>query len=76
MPKKSDVHVVRDNNGKWVVRIEGTAGRRSTHRTQAEAVKAGRDIARKTKSELLLRGRDGKIRDPSTFGHDLQRTKG
>jgi hypothetical protein len=76
MPKQGDVHVVRDNNGEWVVRIEGTARRRSTHKPQAEAARAGRDIARKSKAELLVHGRDGKIRERSTFGHDPRRTKG
>jgi uncharacterized protein DUF2188 len=76
MPNNGDVHVVRDNNGEWVVRIEGKPNRRSTHRTQADAAKAGRDIARRNKSELLVHGRDGKIRERSTFGHDPRRTKG
>ena len=76
MPKQGDVHVMQDNNGGWQVRVEGTARPRSTHKTQAEASKAGRDIARKNKSELLVHGRDGKIRERSTFGHDPRRTKG
>jgi hypothetical protein len=65
--KQGDVHVVRDNSSGWQVRIEGTARPRSTHKTQTEAAKAGRDIARKNKSELLVHGRDGKIRERSTF---------
>jgi hypothetical protein len=76
MPKQGDVHVLRDNNGAWQVRVEGAARPRSTHKTQSEASKAGRDIARKNKSELLVHGRDGKIRERSTFGHDPGRTKG
>ncbi len=32
--------------------------------------RAGRAIARNNKSELLVHGRDGKIRERSTFGHD------
>jgi hypothetical protein len=76
VPKQGDVHVVRDKNSGWQVRIEGTARPRSTHKTQTEATKAGRDVARKNKSELLVHGRDGKIRERSTFGHDPRRTKG
>ena len=76
MPKQGDVHVIRGNSGGWQVRIEGIAGARSIHNTQAEAAKAGRDIARKNKSELLIHGRDGKIRERSTFGHDPRRTRG
>jgi len=76
MPKQGDVHVVRSDNGGWVVRIEGNARARSTHKSQTEAAKAGREIARKNKSELLVHGRDGKIRDRSTYGNDPRRTKG
>jgi Uncharacterized protein conserved in bacteria (DUF2188) len=76
MPKRGDVHVVRGNSGGWQVRIEGIARARSIHKTQAEAAKAGSAIARKNTSELLIHGRDGKIRERSTYGHDPRRTKG
>jgi hypothetical protein len=76
MPKQGDVHVIRGNSGGWQVRIEGTARARSIHKTQAEAAKAGGALARRNKSELLVHGRDGKIRERSTFGHDPRRTKG
>jgi Uncharacterized protein conserved in bacteria (DUF2188) len=76
MSKQGDVHVVRGNSGGWQVRIEGIARARSIHKTQAEAAKAGSVIARKNKSELLVHGRDGKIRERSTYGHDPRRTMG
>jgi hypothetical protein len=76
MPRQGDVHVVRGNSGGWLVRVEGTARARSIHTKQAEAITAARAIARKNKSELLVHGRDGKIRERSTFGHDPRRTKG
>jgi hypothetical protein len=76
MPKQGDVHVIRGNTGGWQVRIEGTARARSIHNTQTEAAKAGREIARRNRAELLVHGRDGKIRERSTFGHDPRRTKG
>jgi hypothetical protein len=76
MPKQGDVHVVPGGNGGWHVRIEGTARPRSIHNTQADAARAGRDIARKNKSELLIHGRDGKIRERSTFGQDPRQTRG
>jgi Uncharacterized protein conserved in bacteria (DUF2188) len=76
MAKQGDVHVVRGNSSGWQVRIEGSARARSIHKTQAEAAKAGSAIARKNKSELLVHGRDGKIRERSSYGHDPHRTKG
>lgn len=32
--------------------------------------KAGRDIAKKQGTELVIHGRDGKIQDKDSFGHD------
>jgi hypothetical protein len=75
MPKQGDVHVVRGSSG-WQVRVEGSTRASSIHNTQADAAVAGRNIARKNKSELLVHGRDGKIRERSTYGHDPRRTKG
>jgi uncharacterized protein DUF2188 len=75
VPNQGDVHVLPGDKG-WTVEIEGTGRTRSTHRTQAEAAKAGRDVARRHKSELLVHGRDGRVRARSTYGHDPRRTKG
>jgi Uncharacterized protein conserved in bacteria (DUF2188) len=75
MPKQGDVHVIRGNSGGWQVRIEGSARAHSIHKTQAEAAKAGGALARRNKSELLVHGRDGKIRERGTFGGDPRQTK-
>ena len=75
MPKQGDVHVVPSQKG-WKVEVEGGSRPRSTHATQAEAAQAARDLARKNKSELLIHGRDGRVRDRSTYGQDPRRTKG
>jgi hypothetical protein len=76
MAKQGDVHVVhRQDQGMWAVEVEG--GRtRSTHGTKAEAERAGREVARRNKSELLIHRRDGKITERNTYGHDPRRTKG
>jgi len=76
MPKPGDVHVIRGNNGGWQVRVEGKTRAQSIHNTQAEAAAVGKEIARRNKSELLIHGRDRRIRDRSTFGHDPRRTRG
>jgi hypothetical protein len=76
MPKKGDVHVVhRPDQRKWAVEVEGGRAR-STHATKAEAERAGREVARKNKSELLIHRRDGKISERNTYGHDPRRSKG
>ena len=76
MPKQGDVHVIRGNNGGWQVRVERKTRAQSIHNTQAEAAAVGKEIARRNKSELLIHGRDRRIRDRSTFGHDPRRTRG
>jgi hypothetical protein len=76
MPKQGDVHVIRGNNGGWQVRVEGKTRAQSIHNTQAEAAAVGKEIARRNKSELLIHGRDRRIRDRSTFGHDPRRIRG
>jgi hypothetical protein len=72
---KGDVHVLPAEKG-WRVELEGSGRARSTHGTQREAATAARTIARNNKSELLIHGRDGRIRDRSTYGRDPRRSKG
>lgn len=75
MPEKGDVHVV-PGDGAWRVEVEGQSRASGTHDTQAEAWDQARSIAQRNHSEALLHGRDGKIRERNTYGHDPRRTKG
>jgi len=61
--------------GGWTV-DGGAAG--STHRTQAEATKSARaDLMRSGGGELVVKGRDGKVRAQSTIGRkDPGKSKG
>jgi Uncharacterized protein conserved in bacteria (DUF2188) len=75
VPHKGDVHVVPSEKG-WRVEVEGSSRARSTHSTQAEAARSARDLARRSKSELLIHGRNGQIRARNTYGHDPRKTEG
>ncbi|HZN95006.1 MAG TPA: DUF2188 domain-containing protein [Myxococcales bacterium] len=68
MARKS-VHVVKHDGG-WAVMKEG--GRRASvvAPTQGEAIDAGRRIARRDRTELVIHGRDGRIREKDSHGHD------
>ena len=55
-----DVHVVPAGD-KWGCEINGNT--RSTHDTQDEAVKHGRQLAEEQASELVLHAQDGSIRE-------------
>ncbi len=67
MATGTPVHVL-SRNGSWAVVREGNDRASSVHPTQAEAAKAGREIARKDGAEFLLHAKDGRIRDRSDYG--------
>lgn len=62
-------HVV-PRQGNWAVRGEGNSKDTSTHKTQRDAIDSARDIAQRQRSEVMIHGRDGKIRDKDSYGHD------
>jgi Uncharacterized protein conserved in bacteria (DUF2188) len=72
---KDDVHVVPGENG-WRVESAADGRARSVHRTQAKAREAPREIARRNKRELLLHGRDGRIRERNSYRIDPGRSRG
>lgn len=66
--------VKRDNE--WAVRGEGNSRDTSHHKTQSEAIVAAKSIAQNQKSELIIQGKDGKIRDKNSYGNDDSPPKG
>lgn len=76
MPKKGDVHVIQRDDLRWAVEVEGKGRADSKHGTQGDAIKRGRQVARGNSSELLVHGRDGKIRERNTYGRDPRNIRG
>lgn len=74
MTRKKDVHVVRRDEG-WAVRRENGQRDSSHHSTQADAIAAARETAKRERLEVVIHGRDGKIRDSDSFGNDPARVK-
>ena len=62
-------HVVPHNDG-WARRGEGNARVSSEHRTQSAAINAAVKDAKDEKSEVVIHGRDGRIRDKDSYGPD------
>lgn len=62
-------HVV-PHQGDWAVRGEGHSRVTSVFDTQSEAIDAARDIAINQKSEVVIHGRNGEIRDKDSYGND------
>lgn len=72
---KSGQHIVPHADG-WSVRRAGASRATSTHPTQAEAIKAGSEIARNQQTELYIHGVDGRIRERNSYGKDPHPPKG
>lgn len=68
-------YVVR-NGEKWGVRGEGNSKLTRSFDTQAEAIAAGRDIARNQAAELRIQGEDAKFREAWSYGNDPFPPKG
>jgi Uncharacterized protein conserved in bacteria (DUF2188) len=65
----NNLHVIhRDNT--WIVRSEASYQPFSVHRTQGEAVEAARNLAKSNAGELIIHGRDGRIRERGSFSND------
>jgi len=74
MPKKNQ-HVVPRENG-WAVKGAGNARATSVHSTQREAISAARQTAIQQRSEMLIHGQNGQIRERNTYGKDPYPPKG
>jgi hypothetical protein len=66
---KKNVHVVPSGN-KWAVKVAGNAKPVSTHHTQGNAAAAGRPVAKRNQSELVIHRPNGQIRDSDSYGND------
>jgi hypothetical protein len=67
------VHVVSTENG-WAVVRDRSDQAVSVHRTQAEAAKEGRELARQEETDFILHARDGHIRERSSYGARARKT--
>ncbi len=74
MSRKSQ-HVVHHQEG-WAVKGQGNARATSVHSTQKDAIAAGKVIAKNNQSELVIHGKDGRIREKDSFGRDPFPPKG
>jgi hypothetical protein len=63
-----DVHVSKNSGGGWKVTQGGQ--KVSVHRTQANANERGEQVARQDRVDLVIHGRDGRIRSKDSYGND------
>lgn len=72
---KKNQHVVPHDGG-WAVRGAGNQRASSVHETQREAIAAARSTAINQRSEMLIHGENGQIRERNTYGRDPSPPKG
>jgi hypothetical protein len=72
---KRSVHVVPRPNG-WAVEKSGSERASKVTETQKQAIKAGKQIAEREKTELVIHGEDGRIREKNSYGNDPYPPKG
>lgn len=68
-------HVVKSGDG-WGVKGEGNSKLTSRHVTQKQATQAATSIAKNQKSEVLIHGENGRIRERNSYGNDPHPPKG
>lgn len=82
MPRRVEVRVLHEKGEAlpWCVALyergDSAAVRMGELATQTMAIAAGRELAQVKHAELLVQGRDGKIRIADSHGRDSRRRKG
>jgi hypothetical protein len=74
--KKAHIVVEPRPDGQWARQKNGTQRAASLHNTQAAAVTAARAQAKRERTELVIKGRDGRIQQRDSYGNDPRRSKG
>ena len=73
---KRDVQVTPRPDGRWAVQKSGSERASKVTDTQSAAVRVGRRLAQGEKSELVVHGEDGRIREKNSYGNDPFPPKG
>lgn len=63
-------HVTPRKNGGWQVKGAGNSKATKVTKTQSEAVRIAKGIAKNNKSELLIHNKGGRIREKNSYGND------
>ena len=72
---KRNQHVV-PHDGRWAVKPEGGVKPSTVHDTQQQAIERGTEIAKNQSSELIIHGKNGRIRERNSYGNDPFPPKG
>ena len=67
---RKNQHVTPHKDGGWQVKGAGNSKATKITKTQSEAVKIAKRIAKNNKSELLIHNKGGRIRQKNSYGND------
>ena len=67
---KKNQHVVPTGDGNWGVRGEGNSRITKKTPTQSGSIDIAAEIAKNQGTDVVIHGRDGKIRDRDSYGND------
>jgi hypothetical protein len=67
---KAPIVVEPRPDGRWARQKNGTSRAASLHDTQAAAEQAARAQAKRERTELVIKSRDGRIQRRDSFGND------
>ncbi len=71
-PARGDsYHVVSHAGGKWSVRKTGEGRASRVFDTRSDAISFARSVAKDTCGEIIIHGRDGRIRETSSYGRGI-----
>ena len=77
MPNRKQQIVVEPRpDGRWARQKNGTTRAASLHDTQRDAEAAARTQARRERTELVVKGRDGTIQRRDSYGNDPTTSRG
>ncbi len=71
---KNSKHVVRNKQGGWSVKSNGYEV--GSGPTQKDAISIANSLAKSDRTEVVIHGRDGKIREKNSHGNDPYPPKG
>jgi len=67
---KKTVHVVSRSDGGWSVRKTGESRASRVFNSRSDAISFARGMAKNARGEIVIHGRDGRIRDRDSYGND------
>ncbi len=73
---REEHHVVPDPDEGWNVKKGGDPTVIIHTETKEEAIQKGREISIREKTEFIIHGKDGKIQESDSHGHDPESTPG